>query len=298
MPRARARRPRRAPSGVAPLRTMNLPHADQYGHAPRHRRRHRPRGWTATAALDGARRAPHHAARSPVRAVTRRARARILDGHTRGERRGGPDARGARMADGVRPILTLVSEGVALLSLGLVRPWGEMVPRWIALIGGRRLPPGGVTALATAGAAALTAIWTFAAVKFVSHTIAGPPGRGFLFAGGGWEALLIACYLPLLLWGPCSSFSPRPTTGAGAAPPSWTTSDDAAATATHRRAGAVRDGARHGPAVSEGSRDRLTGVWCRRGAGSRSARRRFRASAVRWSRDRRGVRPSAARRRR
>src|SRR5262245_27806625 len=33
--------------------------------------------------------------------------------------------------------LTLVSEAVALLSLGLVRPWGERLPERIPLIGGR-----------------------------------------------------------------------------------------------------------------------------------------------------------------
>ena len=39
-------------------------------------------------------------------------------------------------------------------------------------------------------------------VNFFVLTIFGAPGRGFVFASGWWEALLIACYLPLLLWGP------------------------------------------------------------------------------------------------
>jgi hypothetical protein len=30
----------------------------------------------------------------------------------------------------------------------------------------------------------------------------GAPGKGFVFVNGWWKALLIACYLPLLLWGP------------------------------------------------------------------------------------------------
>lgn len=37
--------------------------------------------------------------------------------------------------------LSVVSELVALLTLGLVRPWGEVVPHWIPLIGGRRVRP-------------------------------------------------------------------------------------------------------------------------------------------------------------
>lgn len=98
--------------------------------------------------------------------------------------------------------LTALSEGVGLLSLGLVRPWGEVFPRWIPVIGGRRVPPVGATVLAATGAVALTAIWTFATVNFFVLTVFGPPGRGFAFVNGWWEALLILCYLPLLLWGP------------------------------------------------------------------------------------------------
>ncbi|MFC0028144.1 hypothetical protein ACFFMM_01235 [Micromonospora chaiyaphumensis] len=37
--------------------------------------------------------------------------------------------------------LSLVSEGLALLALGLVRPWGEVFPSWLPLVGGRRVPP-------------------------------------------------------------------------------------------------------------------------------------------------------------
>ncbi|MGW0230385.1 hypothetical protein ACWDWO_18885 [Actinopolymorpha singaporensis] len=98
--------------------------------------------------------------------------------------------------------LTLLSEGIGLLSLGLVRPWGEVFPRWMPLIGGRRVRPVGATVLAAVGAIALTAIWTFATVNFIVLTVFGPPGKGFAFVNGWWEALLILCYAPLLLWGP------------------------------------------------------------------------------------------------
>jgi hypothetical protein len=98
--------------------------------------------------------------------------------------------------------LTAVTEGVALLGLGLVRPWGELVPRWIPLVGGRRVPPVTTTVVAASGALALTAIWTIATVNFLRLTVSGAPGRGFVFSSGGWEVLLVASYLPLLLWGP------------------------------------------------------------------------------------------------
>jgi hypothetical protein len=118
----------------------------------------------------------------------------------------GVDTAAAGLAPGWQAVailgLTLASEGVGLLSLGLVRPWGELVPSWIPLIGGRRLPPAGVTVLAASGAVALMIIWTFATVNFFVLTVFGTPGRGFVFANGWWEALLIACYLPLLPWGP------------------------------------------------------------------------------------------------
>ena len=98
--------------------------------------------------------------------------------------------------------LTLLSEGVGLLSLGLVRPWSEVVPGWIPVIGGRHLPAGAVTASAAVGAVALTVIWTFATVNFFVLTIFHTTGHGFVFVNGWWEALLIVCYLPLLFWGP------------------------------------------------------------------------------------------------
>ncbi|MFD0661346.1 hypothetical protein [Thermocatellispora tengchongensis] len=37
--------------------------------------------------------------------------------------------------------LAALTEGAALLTLGLVRPWGEVVPRWIPLLGGRTIRP-------------------------------------------------------------------------------------------------------------------------------------------------------------
>jgi hypothetical protein len=91
--------------------------------------------------------------------------------------------------------LSVVSEGVALLTLGLVRPWGERVPAWIPGIGGRWIAPFAVIVPAAVGALALAAIWAFAFRDFPS-----PPGLHF--AGAGWKALMLACYLPLLAWAP------------------------------------------------------------------------------------------------
>ncbi|MFR9774961.1 hypothetical protein ACL02O_02750 [Micromonospora sp. MS34] len=91
--------------------------------------------------------------------------------------------------------LSLVSEGLALLALGLVRPWGEVFPRWLPGLGGRRVPPSVAVTAATTGALALTLIWGYAAWGVVIR------GNDLGFSPAGF-ALLVACYLPLLLWGP------------------------------------------------------------------------------------------------
>ncbi|MEU1686350.1 hypothetical protein [Micromonospora sp. NPDC005707] len=91
--------------------------------------------------------------------------------------------------------LSLVSEGLALLALGLVRPWGEVFPRWLPPVGGRRVPPPFAVTVATVGAVALTLIWGYAAWGVPTH------GNDLGFTPTGF-ALLVACYAPLLLWGP------------------------------------------------------------------------------------------------
>jgi hypothetical protein len=92
--------------------------------------------------------------------------------------------------------LTVLSEALALLTIGLVRPWGEIVPAWVPRLGGRRIPPAAVVAPATAGGILLTFIWTFAVVRLFVATV-----EGFI-GGTGWWVLMVSCYLPALLWGP------------------------------------------------------------------------------------------------
>ncbi|NES28257.1 hypothetical protein GCE86_02390 [Micromonospora terminaliae] len=91
--------------------------------------------------------------------------------------------------------LSLVSEGLALLALGLVRPWGEVFPGWLPLVGGRRVPPRFAVTTAITGAAALTLIWGYAAWGVTAN------GNDLGFTRPGFT-LLLACYAPLLLWGP------------------------------------------------------------------------------------------------
>ncbi|MGW4945342.1 hypothetical protein ACWEOZ_27550 [Actinoplanes sp. NPDC004185] len=92
--------------------------------------------------------------------------------------------------------LTVLTEALALLTIGLVRPWGEIVPDRVPRFGGRRIPPAAVMVPATVGGILLIVIWTFAVGRlFVA------PVEGFT-GGTGWWVLLVSCYLPALLWGP------------------------------------------------------------------------------------------------
>ncbi|WP_431781925.1 hypothetical protein [Streptomyces chumphonensis] len=90
--------------------------------------------------------------------------------------------------------ISVVAEVLALLTLGLVRPWGERVPGRVPFIGGRRIPPWAVLVPAALGALVLTSVLTGQALLWnsVGHGAISAEGRAVL----GW------CYLPLLAWGP------------------------------------------------------------------------------------------------
>ncbi|MER5302947.1 hypothetical protein ABT039_26290 [Streptomyces lasiicapitis] len=93
--------------------------------------------------------------------------------------------------------LSLVTEALALLSFGLVRGWGEVVPGWVPLLGGRRVRP--VAALVPAVLGGLGAT-----VLFGPFTL-GALGVGFSFDdmdNGALELLFRVCVLPVGLWGP------------------------------------------------------------------------------------------------
>ena len=92
--------------------------------------------------------------------------------------------------------LSVVAQATSLLTIGLVRRWGELAPAWIPLIGGRRVPPGPVVVVALLGSLVLTYLWVGAARAYAS----GELRDGFVSAG--WEALFVVAYAPLLLWGP------------------------------------------------------------------------------------------------
>ncbi|MEU9928769.1 hypothetical protein [Streptomyces anulatus] len=93
-------------------------------------------------------------------------------------------------------LLGAVAEAASYLTLGLVRPWGEVVPRWIPLLGGRPVNTGLAVVAASLGALAVTFLWWV--LFFGGLLTAESPDPG-VSAG---EVLFVAAYAPLLLWGP------------------------------------------------------------------------------------------------
>ena len=95
-------------------------------------------------------------------------------------------------------VLTLVTEALALLTLGLVKPWGEVLPRWIPVLGGRPIPV--MAAAIPAGLGSVAVTWITVSSAFLWST---PVNNGDPDAPQGFAALVMAaCYAPLLAWGP------------------------------------------------------------------------------------------------
>ncbi len=91
--------------------------------------------------------------------------------------------------------LTLLLVSLALLTLGLVRRWGEVTPRWVPYVGGTRVPPLAVIVPAGAGASVLVLLWAGALSSLGEILdVYGLEGTARIVVG--------ACYMPLLLWGP------------------------------------------------------------------------------------------------
>ncbi|MGW0564196.1 hypothetical protein ACWDZ4_27225 [Streptomyces sp. NPDC003016] len=93
--------------------------------------------------------------------------------------------------------LSLLTEALALLTPGLVRPWGEAAPSWLPVTGGRPVGVRVVMTAARVGAAIVTFVWwgSLAALFFTDFDQAGG-------LAGGHYVFMPACYAPLLARGP------------------------------------------------------------------------------------------------
>lgn len=95
-------------------------------------------------------------------------------------------------------LLSVVSEGLALLTLGLVREWGEVLPAWVPVLGGRQIPPSAAVVPALLGAAGLFALLGWACYA----QAAGLGSETGVTGGTAQTALLVFCYIPLIAWPP------------------------------------------------------------------------------------------------
>ncbi|MET8628836.1 hypothetical protein ABZW30_34725 [Kitasatospora sp. NPDC004669] len=101
-------------------------------------------------------------------------------------------------------VLSVVSELLAFTALGLIARWGEVFPRWLPFLRGRRVPVAAAVVPAALGVAALVLITTlYTVVVSTGRTLQGRPLRGIPTLTGDWHSVvLVVCYGPLLLWGP------------------------------------------------------------------------------------------------
>lgn len=113
-----------------------------------------------------------------------------------------PPGHGPILFEGVWYIITLslLSEVLAFLALGLVCEWGEVWPRWIPGLGGRRVPTLAAVIPASLGATALL-IFPYALAMMASgRMLNGSPATPIT---EGWQTVAFwIAYLPLVAWGP------------------------------------------------------------------------------------------------
>lgn len=89
--------------------------------------------------------------------------------------------------------LSLITELAALLTLGLIQQWGEVLPHWVPFLGRRPIRPKPVIITASVGASLLIVLWTPLLLWWNT------PHPDMTVAGANIVGLL---YLPLVAWGP------------------------------------------------------------------------------------------------
>ncbi|MQS11630.1 hypothetical protein F7Q99_04835 [Streptomyces kaniharaensis] len=94
--------------------------------------------------------------------------------------------------------LSVLTEALCLLTTGLVAGWGEVFPRRIPLVGGRRVPVLAAVVPAVLGGLALVALFDPMPLAW-----AGVLGLEEVpYRNGWWCALARVCTGPAMLWGP------------------------------------------------------------------------------------------------
>ncbi|MFB4301294.1 hypothetical protein [Actinomadura sp. NTSP31] len=102
-------------------------------------------------------------------------------------------------------LLSVVSELLAFTAVGLVSTWGEVFPRWVPFLRGRRVPTLAAVVPGAIGATVLTVLWTWA----VGMLAFGRDLAGDRLTADApvnfetWQGVLaVVAYVPLVAWGP------------------------------------------------------------------------------------------------
>lgn len=85
--------------------------------------------------------------------------------------------------------------GLAALTLGLVQRWGEVVPSWLPVVGGRAVPPLAAVVAGAVGSVLLTLLW----ISVFSNVEAIFEEYGL---DGAERTVVVLSYAPMLAWGP------------------------------------------------------------------------------------------------
>lgn len=96
--------------------------------------------------------------------------------------------------------LIVVETLTAVAPLVLVQRWGEVWPRWVPRLRGRRIPPRLVIGVAATGAALITVIIAVTAYELVTMTAAGVSNPILQVEAGWLRAFMLAHYVPWVLW--------------------------------------------------------------------------------------------------
>nr|WSX18891.1 hypothetical protein OG690_03085 [Streptomyces tubercidicus] len=96
--------------------------------------------------------------------------------------------------------LSVFSEALAFLALGLVARWGEVWPRWIPGLGGRRVPVLAAAIPAGLGSVVLLVFPCAMVMSALGLKLTGDPAG---LPVHGWQTVVFwIAYLPLTAWGP------------------------------------------------------------------------------------------------
>ncbi|MFD8787629.1 hypothetical protein [Kitasatospora sp. NPDC059599] len=94
--------------------------------------------------------------------------------------------------------LSVVTEALTILTLGLVSGWGEVFPRWVPFLRGRRVPP--LAALVPAVLGGLTLVALFDGIPLAWLGVFQEVG----YRNGWWMVLGRVCTSTAMFWGPAT----------------------------------------------------------------------------------------------